>query len=147
MSRARDAVFAGASVVFGATWLFAAAAKIVWPLTAYEFTARVVPPGAAAKSALIVAIAAEALLGAAMTLRALGAVRGFLLSLVGLGVASGALFHVKSHAKVGEIVQCGCYGDAFGATLDGELVRNGVAAGALVVLLAWAFATRPRRDA
>ena len=35
-SRARDITFAVASVLFGATWLFAAATKIVWPLGAFR---------------------------------------------------------------------------------------------------------------
>lgn len=142
MSRAHRVASAVASVLFGAMWLFAAATKIAAPLTAYEFVARVAPPGLPAKTALVVAIAAETLLGAAMTLRAVGAVRGYVLSLVGLAVACGALLQVRAHAKVGEIVQCGCYGDAFAGTLDDELIRNGVMAGVLVLLLAWGLLDR-----
>jgi uncharacterized membrane protein len=142
VSRARDVAFTVASVLFGAMWLFAAAAKIAAPLTAYEFVARVVPPGLPAKTALVVAIAAETLLGAAMALRAVGAARGFSLSLLGLAVACVALVRVQMHAKVGEIVQCGCYGDAFAGTLVDELVRNGVMAGVLGVLLAWGLLDR-----
>ena len=137
MRRVRDVASAVASVLFGAMWLFAAATKVVWPLGAYEFAGRVVPAGLGAKAALIAVITAETLLGAAMAHRAIGAVRGFLLSLVGLAVACGAVFRVKAHAKVGEIIQCGCYGDLFRGSLDDELVRNGVMAGLLVVLIAW----------
>jgi len=135
-------VFAVASVVFGAMWLFAAGAKLVSPTAAYEFAGRVVPAGHAAKAALIVVITAETLLGAAMVLRAVGAVRGFLASIVLLGVACGALHHVESHAKVGEEIQCGCYGDAFAGSLSRELGRNAWMAGALVVLVAWGLIAR-----
>jgi len=144
VSRAFRVASAATSVLFGAMWLFAAAAKIVRPLAAYEFAARVATPGIAAKSSLIVAITAETLLGAAMALRAVSAVRGFLLSLVGLAVACGALFQVRAHAKVGEIIQCGCYGDALSGSLDDELVRNGVMAGVLVLLIVWSRFSRPR---
>ncbi len=137
MSRARDGVFAAASVVFGATWLFAASMKLYAPTTAYEFAARVVPPGVVTKAVFVAVVAGETWLGASMALRALDAVRGFALSLAGLAVACGALLLVRSHAKVGEIIQCGCYGDALRGSLDDELVRNAVMAGVLVILLTW----------
>jgi len=145
VSRARDVAFAVFSALFGAMWLFAAATKIVGPLVAYEFAAQATSPGIGAKAALVATITLETLLGGAMLLRAVGAVRGFAASLSGLAVACAALLQVKAHAKPGEIVQCGCYGDAFESSLDGELVRNAVMAAVLVALILWAAASRKRR--
>jgi hypothetical protein len=123
-------------------WIVAATAKIKSPMLAYEFVARLATPGAVSKAVLIAVITAETLLGAVMVLLAIRAIHGFLLSLFGLAAACGALWYVQAHAKVGEIIQCGCYGDAFRGSLNEELVRNGAMAGVLVVLIAWGVLQR-----
>jgi hypothetical protein len=142
MSRARDRTFAVASVLFGANWLFAAVAKVWTPLPAYEFTARAVPPGIVAKSLFVAAVAAEALLGSLMLLRAISPMRGFAVSLAGLAAAAAMLLHVRS--KAGGLLQCGCYGHVFFSSIDGELALDAVMAAILVALLVWGFATRAR---
>jgi hypothetical protein len=119
-------------------WLFAAAAKIASPLASYELVARVAGPGGSTKALLAVAVAAEAALGAAMVLRVL---RGFAVSLAGLAVASAVLVGVVW--KDGELVPCGCFGDALGATAGESLVRNGVLGAAHVALILWG---RRRRE-
>ncbi len=130
MSPLRDRALAVAGIAFGAMWLAAAAGKVASPLDAYEFTARIVPPGGGAKLALAAAVAGEAALGAAMALRA---IRGFWASLAALGIATAALLVVR--ARAGALVPCGCFGPALGDTIDAALVRNGVLAGVLVALL------------
>jgi hypothetical protein len=132
MSAARDRTFVVASLLFGAMWLVAALGKIASPLAPYELVARVAPPGAGSKALLALAVAGEATLGAAMTLRV---VRGFGLSLAALAVASGVLLAVLS--TDGELVPCACFGDAFGATVRESLVRNAVLGAALVALILW----------
>src|SRR5207247_6868838 len=87
VSRARDALFAAAQFLFGAMWLFAAGAKLASPLVPYEFLARAVAPGPAAKAALVASIVGETLLGAAVVLRPVRAGARFPLSLPGLGLA------------------------------------------------------------
>lgn len=132
MSRVRNAVFVGASVLFGAMWLFAAGAKAWVPLPAYEFIGYAVPPGMVAKLAIVGAVAAEALLGASMILRA---TRGFGWSLAMLAGAVGVLFWVR--AAAGGEAPCGCYSNAFETRIDDELVRDGVVAAVHAGLVFW----------
>lgn len=142
MNRARDIAFAAASIVFGATWLFAAGAKVWTPLPAYEFVARALPPGFVAKSAFVAAVAAESLLGSLMVLRAIPPMRAFVASLAGLAAACAMLLLVRS--KAGGLLQCGCYGHVFFSSIDGELVLNASMMAALIALLAWGRLTRTR---
>lgn len=128
----KDRVLAVASVLFGAMWLVAAAAKLASPLEPYEMLAHAVPPGTASRAALAVAVCAEVALGAAMVLRA---VQGFALTLAGLGAASLVLLEVRRSAS--ELIPCGCFGDLLGTSLDGALVRNAVLAAVLVALILW----------
>ncbi len=130
MSAVRDRVLAVGSAAFGVMWLVAAAAKIASPLEAYELAARVAPAGAASKASLATAVAAEAALGAAMILRV---VRGFGLSLLGIAAASGVLLVARDAQSA--FAPCGCFGDAFGTTVNDALVRNGVLAAVLAALL------------
>jgi len=119
-------------------WLFAAGAKIASPLAAYELVAHVAPPGATTKALLAAAIACEAALGMAMALRV---VRGFGLSLAALAVATAVLLAVRANAD--ELVPCGCFGDALGATVAESLVRNAVLAAVHVALIVWRRRTPP----
>lgn len=132
MSRVRDAVCLGASVLFGAMWLFAAGAKAWAPLPAYEFIGYAVPLGITAKLTVVGAVAAEALLGAAMILRA---ARGFGWSLAMLVCTVAVLFWVR--AAAGGEAPCGCYSNAFETRIDDELVRDGVIAAVHAGLIFW----------
>jgi hypothetical protein len=132
MSRVSDVVTSVAQAAFGAMWLFAAGAKLASPLAVYELTAHVAPPGAASKALVAAAIAGETLLGAAMVLRV---VRGFGLSIAGLAALTGVLLAVR--AAAGELVPCGCLGDALAPTLDGAILRNAVLASILAALMVW----------
>jgi hypothetical protein len=132
VSRVRDAVFVVASVLFGAMWLFAAGAKAWAPLPAYEFVGYAVPLGIVAKLAIVGAVGAEALLGAAMILRA---TRGFGWSLAMLVGTVGVLFWVR--AAAGGEAPCGCYSNAFETRIDDELVRDGVIAAVHAGLIVW----------
>ena len=145
MSRARDVSFAAASVLFGATWLFAAGAKVSAPMPAYEFLAHAVPPGLAAKSVFVAGVAAESLLGSLMLLRAIAPMRAFALSLAGLAAACALLLDVRS--KADGLLQCGCYGHVFFSSIDGELVLNASMAAILIALLVWGRLTRSRAAA
>lgn len=132
MSRVRDAVFVVASVLFGAMWLFAAGAKAWAPLPAYEFIGYAVPLGVTAKLTVVGAVAAEALLGASMILRA---TRGFGWSLAMLAGTVGVLFWVRTAA--GGEAPCGCYSNAFETRIDDELVRDGMIAAVHAALIVW----------
>lgn len=132
MSRAARVAFAVASALFGAMWLFAAGAKAWAPLPAYEFVGYALPPGIVAKLAVVGAVGAEALLGAAMLLRA---ARGFGWSLAMLAATVGVLFWVRSAA--GGEAPCGCYSNAFETRIDDELVRDGVIAAVHAGLILW----------
>jgi len=145
MSRARDVSFAAASVLFGAMWLLAAGAKVWTPLPAYEFLARAVPAGPAAKAVFVAGVAAESLLGALMVLRAIAPARAFAATLAGLALASALLVVVRS--KAGGQLQCGCYGHVLFSSIDGELTLNAALTAILVALLVWAGATRSRASA
>lgn len=138
--RGRDVTFAVASIAFGAMWLFAAGAKVMSPLPAYEFLTRALPAGLAAKAVLVAGVTAESLLGAAMLLRAIRAAPAFAMSLAGLAAACALLLDVRS--KASGILQCGCYGHVFYSTIDGELVFDAAMAAVLVALLAWGFRGR-----
>lgn len=129
-----------ASGLFGAMWLFAAAAKAADVLPAYEFTARVVPPGAATSAALGVAVALEAALGLGMLL---GVLRGFVPTVLGLAAALAALWRVKT-LHDGR-VPCGCFSTFAEGTVDEAIVRNLVLAG-IAAALALAAAASDRRQ-
>lgn len=135
MSAARGRVLAVAGIAFGAMWLLAAGAKVASPSLAYEFASRAVPEGVPTKPALAAVVAGEALLGAAMCLRA---VRGLAASLAALVAMSALLLHLLS-AGPAELIQCGCFGPLFGSpTLHGALVRNAVLIAVHAALLVWA---------
>lgn len=142
MNRVRDVAVAAAMALFGAMWLFAAGAKLASPLAPYEFLARVVPAGPLAKSVFAASIGIEALLGAAMLLRAIPAAVGLALSVAGLAAASATLLMVR--ARSDGFVQCGCYGTAVRMSIDGELAVNAAMAAVLAALLVWMAATRRR---
>lgn len=135
MSAARDRVLAVSGVVFGLMWLVAAGAKVLAPIAAYQFATHAVPPGVPAKPALAVVVGAEALLGAAMCLRA---VRGLGWSLAGLAAMSVTILVLRAGDPV-ELLQCGCFGSLFGTqTLEGALVRNAALIAVHVALMLWA---------
>ena len=140
MSRVGGVLLAVFSALFGAMWLFAAIAKVEAPLPAYEFVGRVIPPGPVVKGVIVVAIAVEGALGTAMLLRAVGAARGFLASAAALGVAVGALLVVRS--KADGLLPCGCYGNAFRASIDSELLIDAVLLALALALGAWDWRAR-----
>jgi hypothetical protein len=143
VSRARDLAFAVAAAAFGLMWLGAAVSKIAGPVGQYELLTHAVPAGTPAKAAFVVGATAESLLGAAMLLRAVTPLKGFVLSLVGLAVAAGVLLHVQ--AQPNAPLLCGCFGDAVPGTIEGELMLDAGMAAVLVGLVGWG--TLFKRDA
>lgn len=134
MSAARDRVLAVSGVVVGLMWLVAAVAKVLSPFAAYQFATHAVPPGVPAKPVLAAIVAGEALLGAAMCLRA---VRGLGWSLAGLVAMSVVILVLRAGDPV-ELIQCGCFGSLFGTqTLEGALVRNTALIAVHVALMLW----------
>jgi methylamine utilization protein MauE len=133
MSPWKDRIVAGAAVLLGAMWLFAASLKIARPVGALELTAHLVPASVPSKAAVAAAVGAETILGAAMCLRA---IRGFVPSLALLLVFSGFLLVARSQVE-GTLVPCGCFGDLFGASIDEALVRNGVLVALHLGLILW----------
>jgi hypothetical protein len=127
-------------LVLAALWIVAAWSKLVEPVAAYEFSARVVGGGLPAKAAVTGQVLVEALLGVAMLL---GAVRGLRVSLAALLALTGVLLWVKSDA--GGAVQCGCFLALVESDVDDALVRNGVLV--VVAALAAIVDVRPRPDA
>lgn len=137
MSRTSAVILGIASALFGAFWLFAATTKVLEPLPAYEFVGRVIPPGPVAKGVIIVAIAVEGALGAAMLLRAVGAARGFFASAMAIAAAIGSLLVVRS--KADGLLPCGCYGNAFRASIDDELIVDAILLALVLGCGAWAW--------
>jgi uncharacterized membrane protein YphA (DoxX/SURF4 family) len=136
--RAAPLVLRAGTAVLGLVWLAAGVSKAADPAAAYEFTARVVGGGAAAKVLLTAVAGAETTLGVAMVL---GVLRGLAPTAVLLAAVTAALLHVRSRS--GGAVGCGCF--AVGASVDEALVRNVVLLGATAALGALAFISR-RRD-
>jgi hypothetical protein len=133
VSAARERVLAVGGVAFGAMWLFAAVAKTMRPVAAFELVSRATPPGVSPKLVVAGAVAAEAFLGAAMCMRAVKSLRW---SLAGLAVATAALLSMR--IQVGPKFHCGCFGTTLGATVDEALLRNAVLVVIHVGLIVWA---------
>ncbi|MCE9635281.1 MAG: hypothetical protein K8T90_06190 [Planctomycetes bacterium] len=135
------------SALFGLMWLVAAASKAAEPESAYEFVALVVGGGPSAKTLITVAAAAEALLGAAMLLGAVGGtVRGMVATGAGLAITTGALVWVKVHA--GGARHCGCMALLADSSVDQAIARNAWLMGGAIALGAVAIVIRRRdRDA
>lgn len=129
----KDRIVTGGAVLIGAMWLFAASLKIARPIGAIEMTAHLVPATLPSKAAVAAAVAVETTLGAAMCLRA---IRGFLPSLALLLAFSGFLLVARAEEE-DTLIPCGCFGDLFGLTIDGALVRNGVLVAVHVALILW----------
>jgi hypothetical protein len=144
MSRARDVAFAVASVAFGAFWVATAALKLSAPLESYEMLTRLAPPGAAAKAAFVAGVTIEALLGAAMALRAVSAVRGFALSLAWLAVLAGTLVLVLRSPV--PPTSCGCLGAAVNVTPQQQLLLDGAMGALLLGLIGWGLLFDRGRD-
>jgi hypothetical protein len=113
-------------------WLVAAAGEAAAPVETYEFLAHAVPPGAAAKAFLAVAVAVEAALGVAMILRA---VQGFALSLAGIALGAATLAWVR--AKAPFVASCGCFGGLLATSVDTMLHVDLALAAVLVGLIVW----------
>jgi len=140
--RTEAAVRVGCALL-GLMWIVAAASKALRPEDAYEFTARVVSGGIAAKAVVTLVAAGEALLGVTMLL---GAVRGLVATAIGLGAATAALAWVRSTA--GGKVHCGCLALLADSSVDQALVRNAWVLAGVFALGVLAFVTRRRgRDA
>lgn len=134
-ARLLDVSLRGAAVLFGAMWLLAAGTKTWDVLPAYEFTARVVPPGGATVAALAATVAVETALGAGMVL---GLLRGFVPTCLGLLAALGALWRVK--VQHDGRIPCGCFSTFAETTVDEAIVRNVALAGVAAALAMVAFA-------
>ena len=143
LDRVLDIALRVGAAAFGVMWLVAAASKAVQPDAAYEFTARALGGGAAAKAAVTATAGAEALLGALMLF---GAVRGFLLTGAALAAATGLLAYVKSVA--GGLIKCGCLALVADANVDQALRRNAWLLAVALGLAAVSFlSSRARRAA
>jgi hypothetical protein len=128
------------SALLGAMWLIAALSKATDPASAYEFAARVVGGGTAAKALLAATAAGEALLGTVMLL---GALQGFVPTLAALAAATASLVHVKS--SFGGAVKCGCLALLADSSVDQAIRRNGWIAALTVALLVLDRVSRRRR--
>lgn len=107
------------SAAFGVLWLLAAASKAISPQDPYEFTARVLPAGPVAATALAALAATEAGLGVLMLT---GRIRGFVPTLVVLGGFTGVLLWTQH--RIGGRIPCGCFSTFAASSVEDALSRN-----------------------